>query len=199
MTHPRVLVLHGINTDGRDNIDVLGERLMLHHGCEVHDIPLAHTKWYTGRSRRIVKINVERVAACMRPGDHVICHSNGGRLAYECMNAGLHFGVVSMFSAALDSCVTFRPCSYERIINFHNPRDKALFFGSAIPGHIWGGIGRGGYRGISLRVINKLCRSRKGLAHSHWFQSPVIEWAADEVMAHIAEVEAGKQTTRGGE
>jgi hypothetical protein len=194
VTRPRVLVLHGINTDGADNIDLLGERLMLHHNCDVHDVPLAPTRWYNGRSRRIVRDNVARLAACMHHGDHVICHSNGGRLAWECMNAGLRFGVVSMFSAALNECVTFRPCAYERIVNFHNPRDKALFFGSVLPGHIWGGMGRGGYKGISLRVVDKMCRSRKGLAHSHWFASPVIEWAAEQVMAHIAEVEAGKRT-----
>jgi hypothetical protein len=191
-TNPRVLILHGINTDGKDNVDRLAEPLRK-AGFFVIDIELEQTRWYNGRDSAIVKRNVERVAAVHKPGDHAICHSNGGRLAYACMEAGLRFGVVSMFSAALDACVTFRPCCYERILNFHNPRDKALFFGSVLPGHIWGGIGRGGYRGVSLRVVDKMCRSRKGLAHSHWFASPVLEWAAGEVMAAIGEVEAAKQ------
>ena len=184
MTAQRILVLHGIHTDGRDNIDRLGMALQ-EMGFHVIDVELRQTRWWNGRSSRIVRENIDRVQAAMQEGDHVVAHSNGCRLAWECMEAGLLFGVVSLFSAALDACITFRPCRYSRILNFHNPRDRALFYGSLLPGHRWGGMGRGGYRGVSRRILNMELRDTSSMGHSHWFEPAHLHWCAELVKRHI--------------
>jgi hypothetical protein len=197
-SHPRILLLHGIGTDGSGNVDDMGERLS-QMGHDVVDVALSHTAWYSGRSKRIVAANVASVAAAMNPGDHVVAHSNGCRLAFECMEAGLRFGGLFFFSAALDDDVTLPFCRYDHLYNFHNPRDAALFFGALLPGHRWGRMGRWGYKGKSLNETNIEHRWSRGLGHSHWFESPHLEVYADLISRKVRVLDGNARIVAGSD
>lgn len=147
-----ILILHGIETDG-SNLTALAESLTL-LGADVQVLHLEKTKWYQWNSDSIMHTNVSIVRRHYKEGCHLIGHSNGARLGRNCMYSDLFFDQVFFLNAALDAALPFPETQYGRIYNFHNPRDRALLFGSMIPWSKWGQMGRVGYKGKSERIIN---------------------------------------------
>ena len=174
MHKPRILIINGIESAGVESVDRIGLRLAA-LGYEVVDINLKVARWYNGRSKKVRNENLERIRAIARPGDHVIAHSNGCRLVYDAMRGGTEFGTVVLFAPALNRSVTFFPFGYKSITVVHNPYDWALFWGSILPGHIWGPLGRRGYNGVSERVTNVGRPSHEGGGHGHYFNESHIQ------------------------
>jgi hypothetical protein len=174
----RILLLHGICTDGESNVDLLGD-VLAGRGYDVKDIALKPTSWYNGRSLRLRNENLRRIRQEAWEGDHIIAHSNGCRLAYNCLQGGDTFGHMFWFAPALNRNVPLRKCGYQSLTVWHNPFDNAIWWARLLPDHIWGAMGRTGYMGPSSRVENVEVRKRTGYRHSHYFFEPHITQAAD--------------------
>jgi len=156
-------------------VDRVG-RLLSDLGYHVEDVQLRPTGWAQGRSLDIRNENLERIRAVHQDGDNVVAHSNGCRLCWDLIDGGTEFGHLFWFAPALRSDLTLRDCKYRHLDVFANPHDKALLWGSLLPKHPWGAMGRLGYRGRCGGKARTLWfPERKGLGHGHYFESPLLE------------------------
>ena len=178
----RYVLIHGIETSGEHSVDRIGA-ILSRKGHHVEDVELIQTRWFNSRSKRIRNENLRRIRAVCQPGDNLIAHSNGCRLAYDLMDGGTKFGNVYLFAPALDSMVTFRRCCYDKITVWCNPHDKAILAAKYLPFHRWGAMGRTGYRGVSEDVQTLVRPSRKGIGHGHYFDGEFLTDALGEIMA----------------
>ena len=182
----KLLVFHGIRTNGDDNIDLLGGRIAA-AGFPVVFVDMKNTRITSSRSKRILNENMDRIGRIYREGDHVLAHSNGVRTSHFLQNNGFKFGKCMFFNGALDSRVEFPEGSYEEILNVYNRRDSALMFGAMRPRHDWGALGRIGYRGKSPRVQNYEDKTRKffSLNHANFAHPDYIECWKDICLAFL--------------
>jgi hypothetical protein len=164
----RVVLLRGIRSDGENDVGVLGVRLE-RMGWEVTMVDLEMTKILTSRNSKLTRKNLEIMRLVCRPGDHVVAHSNGARLAWYAMQTGFRFGRCAFFGPALDGDVVFPVGAYESVDVWHNLFDLPVWLGSLRPWHRWGAMGALGYRGISPRVVNHSLRGWRRLGHGHYF------------------------------
>lgn len=172
------VLLHGWNNgDGgehalgplRDALLVRGHKvLMPSYGRVV-------TPWGTKiKSRETAQI----LSTCVRSGDTLIGHSNGGRIALEITHHTHKVRRVMLLNPALDRNMV--PGSdVERCIVVHAPRDRAVWLAKFVPGSVWGDMGRVGYKpskgwpyGADTRMENV---SRPG-GHSDYRVNPK-RWA----------------------
>lgn len=142
----RVILVHGISTDGSTNTDLLGARLSA-LGHQVVPVKYHPIRWWEARWRR--KDVARAVLNQYRQWDAAVGHSNGALALYSAMEQGAEFSRVVLLSAAMDADTRF-PChGATRILNVFNPYDKALSWGAKIPfRHPFGTLGRDGYRGV---------------------------------------------------
>ena len=109
----------------------------------------------------------------------VVAHSNGcaiTHLAASLYNAKINKAVY--INAALESRVDV-PSSIESVDVYHAPSDFTLLLGALRPFHIWGTMGRYGYRGKSTNVTNynfEMDFVVKNKGHSTLFERDIIEY-----------------------
>jgi hypothetical protein len=95
------------------------------------------------RSRKAAK----NWSARTEPGDVVIGHSNGGRVAWEMSHYEQNRAADMVWiNPALDPDVV-PGRSVRRLLVLHNPFDRAVRLGRMLPGSIWGDLGAVGYQG----------------------------------------------------
>lgn len=105
------------------------------------------------------------------PGDAVIAHSFGCLLTITAMKLGARFGKVFFFGAAVSQDAEIPP-NYEHLYNIHSPSDGALWLGTLLPFHPFGGMGKWGYRGKSPNVTNV---EAPGMGHNDYVEPENIE------------------------
>lgn len=177
----RVILLHGIESAGVRSVDRIGHKLT-NLGYHVEDVQLKPTFWWGGRKDRTWRENLQRIAAVAQPGDAVVAHSNGCRLCYDMIEGGFPFGDLFWFAPALDKGLTLKQCCFRNLEVFANPHDKALLWGSLLPGHPWGAMGRKGYWGANVTQVRTMWfPHRRGVGHGHYFEGELL----DQVVAII--------------
>lgn len=175
--------MHGIETDGKNNIFRLTQALRF-AGFEVVEYTYEHTSFWDTFSRCKSDNNALGLLNIHQPGDHVIGHSNGGRLIHRAMEIGAEFAQCYLFAPAFGATTAWPKLGAKKINIIFNPRDRAIRLGALVPGHDFGWLGAVGYQGefderihsISDRVSNSVDPNE----HSYMFQNPsrLDNWAA---------------------
>ena len=108
-------------------------------------------------------------------------HSNGCALIHRAgeLQAEPLFTRQIYISPALNKKTKLAPM-ISRCDVLHNLGDTAVRFGSLIPFHIWGTMGRVGYKGDDIRYINHDC-SKEVDGHSDWFTPEKLAFTVGKV------------------
>lgn len=84
-----------------------------------------------------------RLAALVRPDDHLVCHSNGAAIAWLAMrNHGMRCRHVSLIAPALDSDKWLMDAVWTDV--YHNRCDHVVWLARLLWWHSWGSMGRDG-------------------------------------------------------
>ena len=154
LTVARIHVYHGINTKG-GWVHELGRQVAA-RGFEVrlgrYEVRHFYSYFTRPGSRDDDLISDGRgLYQVMDDGDHFIGHSNAGLVWQESIRQGAKWGKVFLFSPACTSDRFHYPetCLQECHV-FHNPEDKAIWFGSLLKhlpwcDHPFGRMGRRGF------------------------------------------------------
>ena len=187
-----VLVIHGIRTNGANNIDLLANRLNILGGHYIIDAKIPHTGALIGWRRKQRRSNAESVYSLL--GDsvkgirakeiNIIAHSYGALIVHDLMRMGATFKKVWLFAGALDAGAVFPAGAAEKIFIIHNQHDKALRVARILPCNGMGGMGLVGYQGPRDKRV--ICISDaasdtvdSAYHHSHYFLNPIrcAQWA----------------------
>lgn len=182
----RVILVHGINTDGKGNTDVLADALE-RRGLDVVRFKYKPVRFWNARWR------VDDVARSVRnyiePGDCAVGHSFGCLTLFEAMRQGAEFEAVVYFGAAMDKRVTFPFHGMHRLLNVANPYDGALTLGNWLRfRHPFGLLGRDGYAGPPDRRVRHLQSADYAGPHNHtapYFDPAFVEQWAQRVYEFV--------------
>lgn len=197
----RVLGWNGIQTNGSGSTDLFVNDLK-QLGYDAKDVNYPRVNIFTARSKRRLKANASKVLADHKPDDCVVAHSYGCAVALEAMRQGAKFKHVFLFSPAIDSDIVFPEGAAESITVFYNRRDRAIFAGMLLWRHVFGAMGRRGYRGKpDGRVVNVDYKTVSGgsslLNHSLYFKNEHRHKFVKLVDEHIAAQQRYDQAMRG--
>lgn len=109
-----------------------------------------------------------------------IGHSNGCAILVEATKRTDKIKTLILINPALDADTIF-PESVERVLVYHNKTDDVVTMSKWLPWHVWGEMGRVGYRGNDIRVTNFDTHELFG-AEGH---SGVLHDYAKDLMWHI--------------
>ena len=171
----RVILIPGIETDGHSNVFKLAPALEA-AGFDVIIFNYPHWRFWDTFSREKSDRNAELLLAIVRPGDHVIGHSNAARVIHRAMQMGARFAQVYLFAPAFGARTVWPEDGAQKINIIHNFFDRALRLGSLIPGHAFGWLGAIGYQGPFDGRIHSISDRSKNTVdkneHSYMFQNP---------------------------
>lgn len=174
----RVILIHGwrVRDGGRGSIGTLADPLR-DLGHEVHCVSYGYVlaPWSTRmRSRVFAKL----LSTQVRPGDVLVGHSNGARVAWEASYYSRDLGPMVWLNPALDAYMT--PArSVPRCLVVYNRRDVATRLARLVPGSPWGSMGTVGYRPHDGLIDGSDVRMdvlERGIGHSPYRRDP-IRWA----------------------
>lgn len=138
---PRVVLVHGIHAkEGTSNVRKLVPYFE-HAGFEVVVfeygwVSVIGARW---RNPGIAR----RLAALVRPDDHVVCHSNGAAVAWLAMrDHGMRCTQLSLIAPALDDDKWLRNATWCDV--YHNHCDHVVWAARWLWWHSWGSMGRDG-------------------------------------------------------
>lgn len=159
--------VHGIWTDGDNNVDRLLWWLSQRYGYATNELPQPRRNPFSARFS--AKKDAELLAAAAQPGDAVVAHSYGCAVVAEAMRQ-VEFSHAFLFRPAMAHDYRF-PAGTRTVIHcIHSTEDWAIFFGMLLRfGHPFGSAGRTGFD--DPRVVN--IRARGG--HSADFDR-LCEW-----------------------
>lgn len=179
----KIIGLHGIITSGKRGF----ERGLLHELEYKHGWLTYHPHYrilpLLGYFSFFRKMYVKRVLRNFVDGDHILAHSAGCSITYwvleELQKTGRRAGTIWFLNAALDRKIVFPSGTYEHIYNLHEDDDHVLTLSKILPFHIFGGMGKDGYKGNSANVTNVTNIVPKYtetfLRHTDFFKSPAKE------------------------
>ena len=152
----KVVFIHGINTDGDDDIfemaDLLGSKRT---DLEIYKFRYGPIGVNEARDLKFLQETSFRLIEEIGDGAILIAHSNGCRIAIEAMRLGMDAKMVILFAPAVEEWLALpgkgRGC--QSMIVVHNPRDRAILAGEYLLYHPFGAMGRDGYQGPSDKRI----------------------------------------------
>jgi hypothetical protein len=153
----RILVVPGIRSQGKGNIDNLIEPLR-DAGFEVVDVRLPRRHTWDVRNNKKCREDARILASYSQDGDIVLAHSYGGirtALAMELVK----YSAVFLFRPAMSRRYKF-PSPGTHITCIHSRGDIAIFFGGLLFKHKFGWAGRKGFK--DPRVNNIRSTGRHG-------------------------------------
>ncbi len=150
----RVVLVHGINTSGKNSIFNLSTYLK-RANFEVLEFQYNHNSLLDTFSKAKSRANAEKLKQEHRGGDHVVFHSNGARVVHQAMRLGARFSQAYAFAPAFNA-KTVWPDRFDKMNVIHNPRDMALWQGFLIPRHEFGLLGVIGYQGVHDKRIHSI-------------------------------------------
>ena len=137
--------------------------------------------WYWERHRLEVARRVLEQVLRVADGGlvDVGAHSLGADVARLVMEIAPRpvFRRVVLMGPAMSHRHDWRPYKFERMAVFHNPDDRAIFWGGVLPWHPFGFAGRRGFAKEDSRVIHYCLPDRDGVdrwRHSHYFRPDAI-------------------------
>lgn len=151
MTTSTIVLAHGFNVrdGGKETLDQIKPYLE-----RTHNILQADYGWVGLLGVRLFGDNIARLIAGMTPANAIgIGHSSGCMELVRACEMGAPFKRLVLINPALDNDVKFAD-SLQRIDVLHNQYDRSVMAAKYLPFHPWGDMGRVGYRGNDLRVIN---------------------------------------------
>lgn len=157
----RIVVVHGIHAaEGESHVWQLRPGLEAETGLEVGVFEYGFMSFWSARFRNS-KI-AERLAAIVQPGDVIVNHSNGAAVTYlACRDFGMRPSVVACVNPALDNDLLFRGASETDV--YYNAGDTWVGLASILIGHVWGDMGKVGYKGQHPGVHNIDCGNTPGM------------------------------------
>lgn len=156
------IFVHGINTDGKDNIFQMADYLeseadtnMVQHN--IYRFRYGPIGPNDARDLKFLQKTAFRLIKEAGDGADLIGHSNGCRVIIEAIRLGLDARRVILFAPAVESWLALpgkgRGC--DTMIVVYNPRDKAIRAGEMMLYHPFGSMGREGYNGpADSRITN---------------------------------------------
>jgi len=157
----KTVFVHGINTNGNDDIFRMADHLESEADTKMVPSNLHRFRYgpigpNDARDLKFLQETAFRLIKEVGDGADLIGHSNGCRVIIEAMRLGLEAHRVILFAPAVESWLALpqgRGC--DTMIVVHNPRDKAIRAGEMMFYHPFGSMGRKGYDGpVDNRVIN---------------------------------------------
>lgn len=142
---------HGFNVKdgGRGTLDRL-----LPYLERTHNILQADYGWLSLLGTWFYNDNCARLIAGLTPVNSVgVGHSNGCALLVKACDYGAKFKRLVLINPALDRDTEF-PEQLDRIDVIHNLYDDTVTLSKWLPFHPWGEMGRVGYEGGDIRVMN---------------------------------------------
>ena len=186
-----ILTVHGIRTDGADNVDLLGSELAS-YGHQINDYDYKRVGIFAGRSR---KTQYSRARGLYRRVQEqgvrpsAICHSWGCLASLRAMELGAHFDRLFWFSPAMDVDFLIPSWGCKKLYVFHNPKDRAIMLGGSLWWNDFGKMGTKGskYADLDHRITN-IEASHDGSdwwQHSNWFEGDALHHYAEFIDAKI--------------
>ncbi len=158
----KTIFVHGINTDGDDNIFQMASHLEAQTNTNmvmsnIHRFRYGPIGPNDARDLEFLQRTALRLIKESGDGADLVGHSNGCRVIIEAMRLGLDARRVILFAPAAESWLALpgkgRGC--ETMVVVHNPRDKAILAGESLWYHPFGAMGREGYQGpVDNRIVN---------------------------------------------
>lgn len=178
---PALVTVHGFNVyDPSSSIGKLADSLRL-RGYDVFEFHYGHATLLDVRiANNNIAVALSSYIALVKKltGKEVIPigHSNGCALIKLAGDSGTYDKCLYI-SPALNCGSELAP-AVKRCDVFHNEGDRVVSVGSLIPFHMWGAMGRYGYRGKDTRYINHNCSGIIS-GHSDWFDH--VDWFSERV------------------
>ena len=154
----KIVLVHGINTVGTDNIDRTQKKLEA-LGLEVVDAPTKKRNPFTARwmGKRDAKV----VQDCSADGDILVCHSYGNIVGWH---AHKHIDYRAIFCIAPAQSKDVKWIHPNRVHCYFSEDDRALKVGSLMLYHPFGRAGLVGYTQPGVNNVPS-----HGLDHSDYF------------------------------
>ncbi len=173
----QIVLAHGFNVhDGGQNTT---DKLIPHLEAAGHQVIQADYGYFGLFGVRFFNKHIAKVIAGMTPEDSIgIGHSNGCAILVEAARQDAPFKRLILINPALDRDTEF-PEQIERVDVFHNMDDFVVTTSKWLPWHPWGDMGRLGYNGVSLRVVNHETKRRLNVSgHSAVFEkaAELVAW-----------------------
>lgn len=175
------ILVHGIHTAGPGPVAGLKPYLS---DFEVFDPDYGYILGV--ETKRVNPIIVGCLMPFIRPGNLMICHSNGCAIAYELMKHGCPIEAAVFINAALDSRIIIPP-QVKWIDVYYNQDDSATVAAKwgqelGLFDAVWGSMGHDGYQGTDPRVTSVNCQTTIGepvvRGHSEFFMpANLAQWA----------------------
>lgn len=191
----RVIGVNGIRTDGSGSTDRLLDGLA-DSGLNTLDFNYDRVNLFTARSRRRQRQIGFALLDDHQPGDHVVAHSYGALVVLRAMEAGARFGLVFLFSPAMDSRQYFPYHGAHRLHIISNAADRVIGLGSLLWRHDFGRMGSDGYQGPpDDRVLTfptlDWSDDHGPFHHSDFFMGATLNGWVQYVARHIRGAENG--------
>jgi len=159
----KIILVHGINTLGTDNIDRTQKRLE-ESGLEVVDAPTKKrnpltARWCGNRDGKVVR-------DCSADGDILVCHSYGNIVGWHA-HKRRDYAAIFCIAPAQSKDVQWRHPN--RVHCYFSKDDKALKAGSLMFYHPFG---RAGLVGMTQTGVNNI--PSHGLDHSDYFYGAAL-------------------------
>lgn len=159
-----ITFVHGINTDGNDDIFQLATAMEAEAETNMVQAPSLHRFRYgpigpnDARDLEFLQKTAFRLIEETEDGVNLVGHSNGCRVILEAMRLGLDARRIILFAPAAERWLALpgkaRGC--ESILVIYNPRDRAIRAGEMLPYHPFGSMGSEGYQGPPDKRITNM-------------------------------------------
>ena len=145
----KLITVHGIRTDGRESVDLLGEGLG-YRGFDVIDydyknVNLGHVLFnIRAGSKRNLQYDRARGLthlAEIHDKPDIVAHSFGCLVTLRAMELNASFGKVFWYRPAMDRDFVIPAWGCDELYIIHHPRDKAIKLGSMLSNHDFGKMG----------------------------------------------------------
>ena len=114
-----------------------------------------------------------RLAKTIDHGDAIICHSNGAAVAWHIQNDHRELSALILNNPALDADRHFN--NVGRVLCLHNAGDDVVSWSAIVPLSSWGAMGRDGYTGPAVNVVNVDCANPPDGLPRLWGHSDLFE------------------------
>lgn len=138
---PRVVIVHGIYTrEGSSHV----RGLQAYFEAMGFEVVIFEYGFVTALLTYFLNPGIaRRLAALVRPDDHLVCHSNGAAIAWIAMKKhGMRCLKASLIAPALDADKMMAGATWTDV--YHNRCDHVVVFARLFIGHAWGDMGRDG-------------------------------------------------------
>lgn len=183
---PALVTVHGFNVYDPNNSTGKLAAALRKRGYDVFEFHYGHAtlldvRIANGNIAAALGSYLDLVATLTKKEVIPIGHSNGCALIKLAGDRGTYKRCVYI-SPALNCSSELAP-AVERCDVLHNDGDRTVSVSSILPFHMWGAMGRYGYKGSDTRYINHDC-SRIVDGHSDWFSH--VDWLQDKIHETVA-------------